>query len=111
MKKQATKRIVTFTFSIIILSFFHSLGSADGIGKTNLVIASDPSVHNEYHSQDNLQHLYGLYDEGLMDSKQIYQIGKLVDSYDSDSKESYTMEYDLIDFEMYTKNQEYFDTH
>ena len=61
------------------------------------------SSYKSYTTQDELQYIYSLYDEGLVDAKYIYQLDRIGNNYDSNSEYIISLGYDAIDFELYTK--------
>ena len=103
MKKQV---IESFLAIVFIVMFVPNLGLAKGKAELNATTFVDPtSSYSSNTTQDELQFIYSLYDEGLVDAKYIYQLDKLVNKYESDLEFQFLLGYDAIDFELYTKSQ------
>ena len=104
MKKQAIK---VFLKMVLILLFVPYTGLAKGKAELNANTFLDPSTsYGSYTTQDNLKYIYSIYDEGLVDTKYIYQIDIVGNNYDSNSEYQILFGFDAIEFELYTKNQE-----
>ena len=97
MIRQATMGILT----ILIISFFIP----------QAVLAGDKPESNSiddisyYSTQDDLTYLYNLVDDGLMDSRDLYQLDKRIYDIVSNPKKLRHSDFDAIDFEIYTKGQ------
>ena len=92
---------------VLILIFVPNFGIAEEKEELNTYnIVNPTSSFSSYTSQDELRHVYSLYDEGLVDAKYIYQLDGIGNNYDSNSEYQSSLGYDAIDFELYTKNQE-----
>ena len=104
MKKQANKGIMLL---LAIILFVPIVGLAEGMANINTTTLVDPSTsYGSYTTQDNLKYIYSIYDEGLVDTKYIYQIDIVGNNYDSNSEYQILFGFDAIEFELYTKNQE-----
>jgi len=62
--------------------------------------------HPPYTTQDDLIYLYSPVDEGLMDSREIYELDKAIYDIVSNPKKLNHRDFDEIDFELFTKGQQ-----
>ena len=98
MNKQATKgfiAIITILMLIPMVTFAEDKPESDSINDISY-----------YSTQDDLTYLYSLVDEGLMDSRDLYQLDKRIYDIVSNPKKLRHSDFDAIDFEIYTKGQE-----
>jgi hypothetical protein len=98
MNKQAIKVIITI---ITILIFIPMNTFAEDKPESNSL--DDISY---YSNQDDLTYLYSLVDEGLMGSRDLYELDKMIDEIASNPRRLNIIDFDAIDFELYTKGQE-----
>jgi len=97
MKRQAIKGIITI---ISILVLIPMVAFAEDKPESNSM--DDISYLT---TQDDLTYLYSLVDEGLMDSKEIYELDKRVYEIVSNPRRLNVRDFDAIDFELFTKGQ------
>ena len=103
MNKQATKgfiAIIMFITLIPMVIFAEDKPESDSINDISY-----------YSTQDDLTYLYSLVDEGLMDSRDLYQLDKRIYDIVSNPKKLRHSDFDAIDFEIYTKSQERINKH
>jgi hypothetical protein len=87
-------------------------GLAEDSKKSTSITEVNPIIsHSNYSTQDDLQYIYGLYDEGLMDSKDLYKLGKMIDEIASNPRRLNIRDFDAIDFEIYAKGLERINIH
>ena len=104
MNKQATKGILTI---IAVLIFIPYSGLAKDKSESSTITVVSPSIlHDSYDTQEDLLYIYSLYNEGLMNAKEIYHFDNSINDYEQSRKNRYLSDYDAIDFELYTKGQE-----
>ena len=98
MYKQTTKgfiAIITILILIPMVTFAEDKPESDLINEIS-----------NYSTQDDLTYLYSLVDEGLMDSRDLYQLDERIYDIVSNPKKLRHSDFDAIDFEIYTKSQE-----
>ena len=95
------KTIIWVSNTVIISLFVLNTGIANEKPKQNLA-----NNHPSYSTQDDLIYLYSSIDEGLMDSREIYELDRIIYDIVSNPKKLNHSEFDAIDFELYTKGQE-----
>jgi hypothetical protein len=98
MNKRATRVIITI---ITILTFIPMNTFAENKPESN---STDDISY--YSTQDDLTYLYRLVYEGLMDSRDLYELDKRIDEIASNPRRLNIRDFDAIDFELYTKGQE-----
>ena len=104
MIEQATKGILTI-IAVLVLTPYTGLAKNKSESSTIMVVS--PSIpHDSYDTQEDLLYIYSLYNEGLMDAKEIYHFNNSINDYEQSRKNRYLSDYDAIDFELYTKGQE-----
>ena len=98
MKMQTVNRIILIISILILIPMISFAEDKPESDSTNDI--------SYYSTQDDMTYLYSLVDEGLMDSRDLYQLDKKIYDIVSNPKKLRHSDFDAIDFEIYTKSQE-----